>query len=123
MKIIDQEKCKTDAYVRKNLRKEAKLLQLLRHENIVQLYEIMETQNSYYLVMELCSGELMQHILKSKALSEFETRKYLRQIIRAVFYMHQAGVMHRDLKIENLLIGEKDDIKIIGEKRGEQFDS
>ena len=52
--MIDKKKAKADAYVRKNLRREGKLLQAVRHENVVSLFEIMETDNSYYLVTELC---------------------------------------------------------------------
>ena len=54
IKVIDKKKAKADAYVRKNLRREGKLLQAVRHENVVSLFEIMETDNSYYLVTELC---------------------------------------------------------------------
>ncbi|WAR07491.1 HUNK-like protein, partial [Mya arenaria] len=54
VKIIDKKKSREDSYVRKNLRREGKILQMVRHAHIVQLLEIMETQNSYYLVTELC---------------------------------------------------------------------
>ena len=52
--MIDKAKAKADAYVRKNLRREGKLLQVVRHSNVISLLEIMETENSYYLVTELC---------------------------------------------------------------------
>ena len=54
VKVIDKKKAKEDVYVRKNLRREGKLLQLVRHRHVIQLLEIMETENSYYLVTELC---------------------------------------------------------------------
>ena len=54
MKVIDKKRAKTDNYVRKNLRREGKLLQMVRHPNVVALFEVMETDNSYYLVTELC---------------------------------------------------------------------
>ena len=54
IKVIDKKKAKADAYVRKNLRREGRLLQAVRHENVVSLLEIMQTDNSYYLVTELC---------------------------------------------------------------------
>jgi len=56
MKVIDKKKALQDSYVSKNLRREAKLLQMVRHPNILQLFEIIETDNSYYLITELCSG-------------------------------------------------------------------
>ena len=56
MKIIDKRKAQQDPYVAKNFRREAKLLQMVRHPNIVQLYEVIETDSSFYLISELCSG-------------------------------------------------------------------
>ena len=56
----------------------------------------METENSYYLVTELCAGgELMDHICNKKHLDERETKKLIRQIISAVDYLHRAGILHR----------------------------
>ena len=57
MKIIDKKKAQQDPYVAKNFRREAKLLQMVRHPNIVQLFEVIETDTSLYLITELCSGE------------------------------------------------------------------
>lgn len=114
VKIIDKKKSMEDSYVRKNLRREGKILQMVRHPNIVHLLEIMETQNSYYLVTELChGGDLMDYISQKRKLPEVEVKKYIRQIVSAVDYLHHLGILHRDLKIENLLIDEFRDIKII----------
>jgi len=56
----------------------------------------METENSYYLVMELCGGgDLMSRICSRKRLDELETRRYIRQIVSAVDYLHKAGIIHR----------------------------
>jgi Neu-associated kinase len=112
--VIDKKKAKDDAYVHRNLRREAKLLQMLRQRNIIQLLEVVETDNSYYLVTELCKGgELMDHICKQQHLDEDEVRKYVRQIVLAVHHFHMAGIVHRDLKVENLLLDENMDVKII----------
>ena len=75
----------------------------------------METENHYYLVLELVrGGDLMTHICNKKRLSEQEAQKYTRQIISAVDYLHSIGIVHRDLKVENLLLDENKNIKIIG---------
>ena len=58
MKIIDKKKAQQDPYVAKNFRREAKLLQMVCHPNILQLLEVIETDSSFYLITELCSGEL-----------------------------------------------------------------
>nr|XP_046147998.1 hormonally up-regulated neu tumor-associated kinase homolog A-like [Oncorhynchus gorbuscha] len=114
VKVIDKRKAKKDSYVTKNLRREGQIQQMIRHPNITQLLDILETENSYYLVMELCpGGNLMNRIYDKKKLDERETQKYVRQLVMAVEHLHRAGVVHRDLKIENLLLDEQEHIKLI----------
>ncbi|XP_042167541.1 hormonally up-regulated neu tumor-associated kinase homolog A isoform X2 [Oncorhynchus tshawytscha] len=114
VKVIDKRKAKKDSYVTKNLRREGHIQQMIRHPNITQLLDILETENSYYLVMELCpGGNIMNRIYDKKKLDERETQKYVRQLVMAVEHLHRAGVVHRDLKIENLLLDEQDSIKLI----------
>ncbi|XP_043927349.1 hormonally up-regulated neu tumor-associated kinase [Protopterus annectens] len=114
IKVIDKKKAKKDSYVTKNLRREGQIHQMIRHPNITQLLDILETENSYYLVMELCpGGNLMHRIYEKKRLEEQEARKYIRQLIQAVEHLHRFGVVHRDLKIENLLLDEDNNIKLI----------
>ena len=94
--MIDKKRAKEDSYVHKNLRREGRILQLVRHPCIIQLYDILETENSYYLVMELCSGgDMMEYLKIRKSLPEKETRKYVRQIVSAVDHLHRAGILHR----------------------------
>ncbi|KAM9316136.1 hormonally up-regulated neu tumor-associated kinase homolog A-like [Gastrophryne carolinensis] len=114
MKVIDKKKAKQDSYVLKNMKREPRLHQMVKHPNIVQLYETLETENSYYMVMELCEGgDLMDRICDKKKLEEKEVRKYARQIMSAVEHLHRHGIVHRDLKIENYLLDENGNIKIV----------
>ncbi|XP_030051039.1 hormonally up-regulated neu tumor-associated kinase homolog A [Microcaecilia unicolor] len=114
MKVIDKKKAKQDSYVLKNMKREPRIHQMIKHPNIVQLYETLETENSYYLVMELClGGDLMDQICDKKKLEETEVRRYTRQIISAVEHLHRHGIVHRDLKIENFLLDENNNIKIV----------
>ncbi|KAM5332765.1 hormonally up-regulated neu tumor-associated kinase isoform 2-T2 [Glossophaga mutica] len=114
IKVIDKKRAKKDTYVTKNLRREGQIQQMIRHPNITQLLDILETENSYYLVMELCpGGNLMHKIYEQKRLEEPEARRYIRQLVSAVEHLHRAGVVHRDLKIENLLLDEDNNIKLI----------
>ncbi|KYO27976.1 hormonally up-regulated neu tumor-associated kinase-like isoform B [Alligator mississippiensis] len=79
-----------------------------------KLYETLETENSYYMVMELClGGDLMDRICDKKKLEEKEVRKYTQQIMAAVEHLHRHGIVHRDLKIENFLLDENNNIKIV----------
>ncbi|KAM5165179.1 hormonally up-regulated neu tumor-associated kinase homolog [Mantella aurantiaca] len=114
IKVIDKKKAKQDSYVLKNMKREPRIHQMIKHPNIVQLYETLETENSYYMVMELCEGgDLMDRICEKKKLEEKEVRKYARQIMSAVEHLHRHGIVHRDLKIENFLLDENGNIKIV----------
>uniref|UniRef100_A0A4W3IG91 non-specific serine/threonine protein kinase n=1 Tax=Callorhinchus milii TaxID=7868 RepID=A0A4W3IG91_CALMI len=114
IKVIDKKKAKQDSYVLKNMKREPRIHQMVRHPNIVQLFETLETENSYYMVMELClGGDLMERICDKKKLEEREVRRYTRQILSAVEHLHRHAVVHRDLKIENFLLDENNNIKIV----------
>lgn len=95
---------KGSEYLQRNFRREAAVLQKISHPNVVKLYEVLETDNHYYLIMELArGGELMKHISAVHTLWEEEARKFLRQIVSAVDYMHKAGILHR--LVEQVLYG------------------
>ncbi|XP_067841042.1 hormonally up-regulated neu tumor-associated kinase homolog A [Heptranchias perlo] len=114
IKVIDKKKAKQDTYVQKNMKREPRIHQMIKHPNIVQLFETLETENSYYMVMELCQGgDLMDRICEKKKLEEREVRKYSRQILSAVEHLHRHAIVHRDLKIENFLLDENNNIKIV----------
>ncbi|KAM4903262.1 uncharacterized protein FYW23_001117 [Sylvia borin] len=114
IKVIDKRKAKQDDYVLKNMKREPRIHQMIKHPNVVQLYETLETDNSYYMVMELClGGDLLDRICDKKRLVEQEVKRYTRQILSAVEHLHCQGIVHRDLKIENFLLDENNNIKII----------
>ncbi|XP_058801587.1 maternal embryonic leucine zipper kinase-like [Phymastichus coffea] len=86
----------------------------LLHQNICKLYQVMETEDYYFIVMEYCSGgELFDHIVEKSRLTESEARKFFRQIISAVAYLHSLGYAHRDIKPENVLLDENQNLKLI----------
>jgi len=95
----------------KNLQKlqnEIEVLMKMDHPNIVKLYEVFESQNSLYLIMEeCCGGELFDRILHrintNNMYTEREACLLMKQIIGAIEYCHNNGIAHRDLKPENLL--------------------
>ncbi|KAG2457166.1 UBP16 hydrolase, partial [Polypterus senegalus] len=98
VKIIDKKKAKKDSYMTRNLRREGQIQQMIRHPNITQLFDILETENCYYLIMELClGGSLMQKIYEQKRLEEPEAQKYVKQLMMAVDHLHRVGVVHRSL--------------------------
>ncbi|XP_054900050.1 hormonally up-regulated neu tumor-associated kinase homolog [Poeciliopsis prolifica] len=114
VKVIDKKKARQDAYVLKNMKREPRIHQMVRHPHIVVLLETLETENSYYMAMELCAGgDLMDRICDRRRLGEREVRRYTRQILSAVEHLHKHGIVHRDLKIENFLLDEQNNIKIV----------
>jgi len=109
------------------IRKEINILKRLRHKNVIQLYEIMESKTNLYIVMEYCEGkELFDYIVRHKYLSEREACRFFQQIIDGVEYLHLSNITHRDLKPENLLLDNKKRIRISDfglSNMGEKIDS
>ncbi|XP_072312208.1 serine/threonine-protein kinase ULK2 [Eucyclogobius newberryi] len=87
------------------LGKEIKILKELQHENIVALYDVQETPNSVFLVMEYCNGGDLADYLQAKGtLREDTLRVFLQQIAAAMRVLHSKGIIHRDLKPQNILL-------------------
>eukprot|EP01103_Thecamoeba_quadrilineata_P014095 TRINITY_DN4097_c0_g1_i2.p1 TRINITY_DN4097_c0_g1~~TRINITY_DN4097_c0_g1_i2.p1 ORF type:complete len:536 (-),score=105.69 TRINITY_DN4097_c0_g1_i2:112-1719(-) len=98
----------------KMIRREISIMKLLNHPYIIQLYEIIETEKFFYLVMEYASkGEVLEYIEKNGPFSEQQAVKYFYQILIALQLLHAHRIVHRDLKTENLLFDSKQNIKII----------
>ncbi|XP_034244489.1 maternal embryonic leucine zipper kinase-like isoform X2 [Thrips palmi] len=96
------------------VRVELDALQTLSHHHISQLYQVLETESHFFLVVEYCSGgELFDHIVEKNRLSEKEARAAFRQIVSAVAYLHSLGFVHRDLKPENVLLDKDLNMKLI----------
>jgi len=90
-----------------NLTKEVRLLMRLDHPNVIKMYQVFDTDAELCIVMEHAKGELIDYIAATGSLSEREARKYFRQLISALQHCHAAGVVHRDLKLENLLLSHE----------------
>ncbi|XP_057336554.1 maternal embryonic leucine zipper kinase-like [Microplitis mediator] len=89
-------------------------LKTLLHQHICRLYQTIETTTHYFMIMEYCSGgELFDHIVEKNRLTENESRKFFRQIVSAVAYLHSLGFAHRDLKPENVLLDKEQNLKLI----------
>ncbi len=75
------------------------ILKIIRHTNIIQLYEIIETSKQLYLITEYCSGgELFDYIVANTRIREKEACRYFQQIISGVEYIHKLNIMHRWVK-------------------------
>ncbi|KAI9357615.1 kinase-like domain-containing protein [Zopfochytrium polystomum] len=88
----------------------------LHHPNIAQLYEVLTTESKIYMVTEYCpGGEAFDYICSQGRLDDraAETRRIFRQVVDAVGYCHTKNFVHRDLKLENILLTEELQVKVI----------
>ena len=102
---------------------EIKYLKLLNHPNIIKIYEVIENDFYFFIVMEYATGgELFNYIVLKEKLSEKETSFFFFQIIQGVRKIHEKKICHRDIKPENLLLSRKNVIKIIDFGLSSEYD-
>ena len=112
IKILDKEKMKEIDKIRSN--REIKILKKMRHRNIVHLYNDINTEKLIYLIMEYVKGkELLAYINEKNKLNENESCYYFQQIISGIEYLEKLKIVHRDIKLENIIIEDNKNIKIL----------
>lgn len=94
---------------REGVIKEIAIMRLLQdHPNSVRLYDVYEDENTYQMVMELCSGgELFDQILAKGHFSEKDASEKMKSLLNFIAYAHSKDIIHRDLKPENILLSDK----------------
>ncbi|KAF0305418.1 Testis-specific serine/threonine-protein kinase 5 [Amphibalanus amphitrite] len=113
VKVISKQRA-PDEYYSKFLPRELATLRLTQeHPLVVDLYAAYEGPAAYYLVMEYCErGDLLDYVNKMGYLNEVEARAFFRQMVDAVQYLHHMGIVHRDVKLENMLLNADYEIRI-----------
>ena len=110
--------------VSKYLKNEIEILKQLNHKNIVKLADVKVTKSHYYLVMEYCNGGSLSECLKKyqkkngEPFTEEIVQHLMRQIIEGMKYIHNHNIIHRDLKLDNILVHfnsekEKDNLNMM----------
>ncbi|CAD2222279.1 Protein kinase domain/Protein tyrosine kinase/Kinase-like, putative [Angomonas deanei] len=103
----------SDEKMEQQLLREICILATVKHKNVLQLVDMMQSTNHIYIVMELVTGgELFDLIVKNKKLTEADARTYLGQLLDGLEAMQRHNIAHRDIKPENLLLDEKGMLKI-----------
>jgi serine/threonine protein kinase len=97
----------------KKVMQEYNILKRARHMNIVRLYESFETDLHIIYVMEVCGGgDLLTYVRRRRKLKEDFAKFIMRQIVLGLQYVHSKGVLHRDIKLDNILLTSEGDVKI-----------
>ncbi|CAD5111100.1 DgyrCDS445 [Dimorphilus gyrociliatus] len=91
------------------LEREMDILKLVKHDHIIKLHEIFETPKKMMLVMELCAGELSKVLKERRRFEEQDVKTVMSRLCDAISYLHKIDIMHRDLKLENVLTAANPD--------------
>ncbi|XP_053998386.1 serine/threonine-protein kinase polo [Hylaeus anthracinus] len=98
---------------REKMTQEISIHQTLKHKNVVGFFGFFDDPHNVYIILELCRKRSMMELHKRrKALTECETRYYMKQILDGVHYLHQNKIIHRDLKLGNLFLNDELQVKI-----------
>lgn len=103
----------TEQFSRRKVFQEIYILKKIRHSNVIRLLEVFESTNHLLMVMEYAGGgDLLQHVKGQGRLSELDARIFFRQILYGLGHCHCRSVLHRDVKLDNILIGNSGQVKI-----------
>lgn len=88
-------------------------MRYLDHSNIIKLHEVYEGENHIYLVMDLVEGgQLLDHLICNNQFDEQQSRNLILQIINSLLYLDSKKIIHRDIKLENIILDSLDPSKI-----------
>eukprot|EP00931_Biecheleriopsis_adriatica_P100465 TRINITY_DN75782_c0_g1_i1.p1 TRINITY_DN75782_c0_g1~~TRINITY_DN75782_c0_g1_i1.p1 ORF type:complete len:963 (+),score=168.35 TRINITY_DN75782_c0_g1_i1:136-3024(+) len=105
-----------DPQRRKSVRCEIRLMERLRHPNIVVFHEALDTPKQIYLIMDFVGGGSLHHFLKkrpNRRTDDALAKRLFFQVCQGIRYLHDRHIVHRDVKLENLLLDDQGTVKII----------
>lgn len=109
IKIIDLDATNDEI---EDIQKEVHLQKALNSPNIVQLYGSFVVGSELWIIMEFLSGGSVAELLKAGVFEEVQISIILRDVLKALVYLHQSGKIHRDIKGANILVTDKGDVKL-----------
>lgn len=103
----------TEEASKRKVMQEFNILRRTSHGNIVRLYESFETPQHIVFVMEVCGGgDLLTYVRRRRKLREDVACHLFRQIIQGLIYCHSKNILHRDIKLDNILLTSQGTVKI-----------
>lgn len=103
----------TDEASKRKVMQEFSILKHLRHPNVIRLYESFESAKHILIVTELCAGgDLLNFVRKRKRLPEDLAKFILKRLVEGLQHCHSRGVLHRDIKLDNVLLNSAGELKI-----------
>jgi len=112
VKVFEKRRLPFD-YLKRFLPREIRVLNALQHPNLVSLLDVFETTSRVYLVLEFAEGgDLLEFINQDSYKNEAHVKRHFQQLIAGMSSMHGQGIVHRDLKCENILLDARNNVKI-----------
>lgn len=112
IKIVNKKKAPRDV-VQKFLPREVRTLRMIMHDNVIKCYDVIDTDDALYIVMEIADGgDVLDYINKRTRLTESVARLLFHDLLCGVEHCHTMSIVHRDLKCENLLLSGQMILKI-----------
>lgn len=111
VKIIKKGKCSDLS----RLDREIQSLMAAKHEHIVSLEQVLESETNIFIVMELCGGGSMVDIVRlypEERMPEETARFFMRQVFGALEFCHAKGICHRDVRLENFMLDNAGNVKV-----------
>jgi len=103
-----------ETLIREKVMEEINLIKLLNNRNVIYFLEFFENKNGIYMVFELVKGgDLFSYIRAKGQINENACKPIFRQILNGLHYCHMNNILHRDIKLENILINLNNEIKVI----------
>ena len=107
-----------DPYVKKNLHREAAVMAKLNHPNVVRLHEVCSHAEFFCLAMDFYSGGTLCELVcqsESGKLDELVAKIYFKQMMDGLNHIHNRGIIHRDIKLENIFLNHDKSVAVIGD--------